>query len=45
MNTFRRWPEPEFVNVYGAQESIPPVYEARRASTITLFVAPALQAT
>jgi hypothetical protein len=31
-------PEPEFVNVYGAQESIPPAYVAWRAGTSNRFV-------
>ncbi len=35
----------EFVNVSGAQESIPPAYVAWRAAMITLFVIPADQAT
>jgi hypothetical protein len=41
-------PEPEFVNVYRSQESIPPDYVATsqwRAGTITLLVAQARQAT
>jgi hypothetical protein len=36
-------PEPEFVNVKGGQESIPPALVAWRAITITLFVVPASQ--
>ncbi len=32
------YPEPEFLNVYGAQESILTAYEARRAGAITLFL-------
>jgi hypothetical protein len=35
--------DPEFVNVQGAQESIPPAYLAWRAGTITPFVVPACQ--
>jgi hypothetical protein len=30
--------EPEFLNFYGAQESIPPAYVAWRAGTTTLFL-------
>jgi hypothetical protein len=30
--------EPEFLNLYGAQESIPPGYVAWRAGTTTLFL-------
>jgi hypothetical protein len=30
--------EPVFLNVYGAQELIPPAYVAWRARTITLFL-------
>jgi hypothetical protein len=37
--------ELEFVNVKGAQESIPPAYVAWWSGTITLFVVPARQAT
>jgi hypothetical protein len=32
--------EPEFLNVKGAQESIPPAYVAWRAGMITLLVVP-----
>ncbi len=39
----RQISEPEFVNVSGAQESIPPAYVAWLAGTITLFVIPARQ--
>jgi hypothetical protein len=38
------WPEPEFVNVEGAQESIPPAYVALQADTTTLFDVPVSQA-
>ncbi len=31
-------PEPVFLNVYGAQKSIPPAYVSLRAGTITLFL-------
>jgi hypothetical protein len=37
-------PEPEFVNVQEAQESIPPAYVACRAGTSNRFVEPARQA-
>jgi hypothetical protein len=37
-------PEPEFVNVLRAQESIPPAYEAWRAGTSNRVVVPAVQA-
>jgi len=40
----REGPGPEFVNVEGAQESIPPAYVAWRAGTITLFGLTARQA-
>ncbi len=33
-------PEPVFVNVWGAQESIPPAYVARRACTIVRAILP-----
>jgi hypothetical protein len=36
--------EPVFVNVYGAQESIPPAYVAWRAGTKNRVVVPARQA-
>ncbi len=36
--------EPEFVNFYGAQESILPAYVDRRAGSTTLFVVPTRQA-
>jgi hypothetical protein len=36
--------EPVFVNVYGAQESIPPAYVAWRAGTTNMVIAPARQA-
>ncbi len=38
-------PEHEFVNVWGAQESIPPACVACRAGKITLFAVLARQAT
>jgi hypothetical protein len=38
-------PEPEFVNVSGAKESIPAAYVAWRVGLITLLVASAGQAT
>jgi hypothetical protein len=38
-------PEPEFVNVWWAQEWIPPACVACRAGKITLFAVPARQAT
>jgi hypothetical protein len=40
----RRKPEPVFVNVYGAQESIPPAYVAWREGTSNMVVLPAHQA-
>jgi len=36
-------PEPVFVNVYGAQESIPPAHVARRASTTNRVFVPSHQ--
>ncbi len=38
-------PEPEFINVWGAQESIPPAYAWRTGTMMTLYVVPAGQAT
>ena len=37
--------EPEFENVKGAQESVPPAYVVYLAGSRTLFVVPARQAT
>ncbi len=37
-------PEPVFVNIYGAQESMPPVYVAWRAGTSNIVVVWARQA-
>jgi hypothetical protein len=36
--------EPKFLNIYGAQESIPPAYLVRQAGTSNRVVVPASQA-
>ncbi len=41
---WNKFPEPEFVNVQGAQELIPPAYVAWQAGTSNRFVVPDRQA-